>query len=156
MIFTFYKALGYDIRKSFVEEDIVDLAGDLMKKAEEKGVKFVLPTNVVLVDEFDNDATIAVAKANDILGDWMRLDIGLEMLNMFAEEVKKSNTIVFNGPMGVFELGNFATGTVMVTELMAKATERGKKTIVGDDVAAANQAGLGDKVHHISKGVDHV
>lgn len=154
MIFTFYKALGYDIGKSLVEDDIVVLAGELMKKAKDKGVKLVLPTDVILADKFDNDATTAVAKAEDISGDWMGLDIGPETLETFAEEIEKSNTIVFNGPMGVFEMSNFANGTVTVAELLAKATERGAITIVGggDSVAAVNQAGLGDKVSHISTG----
>jgi phosphoglycerate kinase len=156
MIFTFYKALGYGIGKSLVEDDIVELAGELLKKAEAKGVKLVLPTDVVLADKFDNNANTAIANANEIANDsdWMGLDIGPETLKTFAEEIEKSNTIVFNGPMGVFEMPNFATGTVTVAELMAKATERGATTIVGggDSVAAVNQAGLGDKVSHISTG----
>lgn len=154
MIFTFYKALGYDIGASLVEEDIVALAGDLMKKAEAKGVKLILPTDVVLADKFSNDANTAVAKANEISGEWMGLDIGPETLKMFASEIEKSNTIVFNGPMGVFEMPNFANGTITVAKLMAAATERGAITIVGggDSVAAVNQAGLGDKVSHISTG----
>lgn len=154
MIFTFYKALGYDIGASLVEDDIVDLASDLMKKAEEKGVNLVLPTDVVLADKFDNDANVAVAKASEISGDWMGLDVGPETLETFAKEIEKSNTIVFNGPMGVFEMSNFEVGTITVAELMAKATERGATTIVGggDSVAAVNQAGLGDKVSHISTG----
>lgn len=154
MIFTFYKAMGYDIGASLVEEDIVDLAGDLLKKAEEKGVKLILPSDVILADKFDNDANTAVADASEISGDWMGLDIGPETLETFAEEIGKSETIVFNGPMGVFEMSNFATGTVTVAKLMAEATERGATTIVGggDSVAAVNQAGLGDKVSHISTG----
>jgi phosphoglycerate kinase len=154
MIFTFYKALGYDIGASLVEDDIVELAGNLMKKAEEKGVKLILPSDVVLADSFSNDANTAVAKADEISGDWMGLDIGPDTLETFATEIEKSNTIVFNGPMGVFEMSNFATGTVTVAELLAKATERGATTIVGggDSVAAVNQAGLGDKVSHISTG----
>mmetsp|Transcript_8016 Transcript_8016/g.11444 ORF Transcript_8016/g.11444 Transcript_8016/m.11444 type:complete len:446 (-) Transcript_8016:249-1586(-) len=154
MIFTFYKALGYGIGKSLVEDDIVDLAGDLMKKAKEMGVKLILPVDVVLADEFSNDATTCIAKSNEISGDWMGLDIGPKTLDLFAEEISKSNTIVFNGPMGVFEMDNFAKGTVTVAELMAEATENGATTIVGggDSVAAVNQAGLGDKVSHISTG----
>jgi phosphoglycerate kinase len=154
MIFTFYKALGYDIGKSLVEDDIVELAGQLMKKAEEKGCKLILPTDVILADSFSNDANTAVAKVDEISGDWMGLDIGPDTLVTFAEEIRKSNTLVFNGPMGVFEMSNFAKGTVTVAELLAEATERGAITIVGggDSVAAVNQAGLGDKVSHISTG----
>ena len=141
--------------KSIVEEDMVELATSLMKKAEEKGVTFILPSDVVLADKFDNDATTAVAKVNEISGEWMGLDIGPETLKLFEEEIAKANTIVWNGPMGVFEMSNFASGTNTVAQLLAKATsERGAVTIIGggDSVAAVNQAGLGDKVTHISTG----
>lgn len=155
MIFTFYKAMGYNIGKSMIEEDMVGLAADLMKKAEAKGVKFLLPSDVVLADEFKEDANTKIAKASEIDGDWMGLDIGPESLKEFEEEISKCNTVVFNGPMGVFEMPAFANGTVTVAKLLAKATEeRGATTIVGggDSVAAVNQAGLGDKVSHISTG----
>ncbi|KAL3792952.1 hypothetical protein HJC23_010965 [Cyclotella cryptica] len=154
MIFTFYKALGYDIGKSMVEEEYVELAGKLMKQAEEKGVKLILPPDVVLADKFAEDANTAIAKASEINGDWMGLDVGPETLDLFKEEIGKCNTIVFNGPMGVFEMKPFATGTITVAELMAEATDRGAITIVGggDSVAAVNQAGLGDRVSHISTG----
>ena len=154
MIFTFYKALGYDIGNSMVENDFVELAGKLMTQAEEKGVKLILPPDVVLADKFAEDASTAVAKSSEISGDWMGLDVGPETLELFKEEIGRSNTIVFNGPMGVFEMEQFATGTITVAELMAEATSRGAITIVGggDSVAAVNQAGLGDKVSHISTG----
>mmetsp|Transcript_27612 Transcript_27612/g.41153 ORF Transcript_27612/g.41153 Transcript_27612/m.41153 type:complete len:446 (+) Transcript_27612:2311-3648(+) len=154
MIFTFYKALGYDVGKSMLEEEYVELAGKLMKMAEEKGVKLILPPDVVLADKFAEDATTAIAKASEISGDWMGLDVGPETLELFKEEIGKSNTIVFNGPMGVFEMKPFACGTITVAELMAEATDRGATTIVGggDSVAAVNQAGLGDRVSHISTG----
>eukprot|EP00566_Odontella_aurita_P013736 CAMPEP_0113560868 /NCGR_PEP_ID=MMETSP0015_2-20120614/19672_1 /TAXON_ID=2838 /ORGANISM="Odontella" /LENGTH=440 /DNA_ID=CAMNT_0000462625 /DNA_START=65 /DNA_END=1387 /DNA_ORIENTATION=+ /assembly_acc=CAM_ASM_000160 len=155
MIFTFYKALGYDIGASLVEDDMVQLASDLMKKAEEKGVKLVLPTDVVLADDFSADANTAIANATEISGDWRGLDIGPETMETFREEIAKSNTIVWNGPMGVFEMEPFAAGTVGVAEMLAEATaERGAVTIVGggDSVAAINKAGLGDKVSHISTG----
>ena len=155
MIFTFYKALGYDIGGSLVEEDMVELASSLMKKAEEKGVKMILPSDVVVADKFDNDANTAIANAADgISGDWMGLDIGPDSINEFKFEIEKSKTIVWNGPMGVFEMTNFAEGTNMVAQMLADATERGAVTIVGggDSVAAVNQAGLGDKVSHISTG----
>src|SRR5210317_2418761 len=126
-----------------------------MKKAEEKGVKLLLPPDVVIADKFAEDASTAVAKANEISGDWIGLDVGPETLELFKEEIGNCNTIVFNGPMGVFEMKPFATGTITVAELMAEATDRGATTIVGgggDSVAAVNQAGLGDKVSHISTG----
>jgi phosphoglycerate kinase len=155
MIFTFYKAKGYDIGASLVEDEMVDMAKELMDKAEKKGVKLILPTDVVLADKFANDATTAVAKVNEISGDWIGLDIGPETVETFAKEIEQCNTIVFNGPMGVFEMPAFATGTIEVAKMLAKATqERGATTIVGggDSVAAVNQAGLGDKVSHISTG----
>jgi phosphoglycerate kinase len=155
MIFTFYKAMGYNIGASLVEDDIVDLARTLMKKAEEKGVRLVLPTDVVLADKFDNDANTAIAKVTEISGDWRGLDIGPETIATFQKEIEKSNTIVWNGPMGVFEMSNFALGTNSVAQFLATATEtRGAITIVGggDSVAAINKAGLGDKVSHISTG----
>ena len=154
MIFTFYKALGYEIGGSLVEDDMVELAATLMKKAEEKGVKMLLPTGVIVADKFDNDANTAIAKVTDITGDWMGLDIGPDSILEFKAEIEKCNTIVWNGPMGVFEMSNFAEGTNAVAQMLADATERGAITIVGggDSVAAVNQAGLGDKVSHISTG----
>jgi phosphoglycerate kinase len=99
MIFTFYKALGYDIGASLVEDDIVDLAKTLMEKAKAKGVKLLLPTDVVLADKFDNDANTAIAKVSEISGDWMGLDIGPETIADFKKEIDACNTIVWNGPM---------------------------------------------------------
>jgi len=155
MIFTFYKAMGYNIGKSLVEEDMTDLASKLMKKADEKGVELVLPTDVILADAFSADANTKTAKVTEIDGEWMGLDIGPESLETFANHIAKCNTVVFNGPMGVFELEPFANGTITVAKLLADATtNRGAVTIVGggDSVAAVNQAGLGDKVSHISTG----
>lgn len=155
MIFTFYRALGYKTGASMVEEDIIDLAGSLIKKAEEKGVKLLLPTDVVLAEKFDNDASTAIANVKEMDGDWMGLDIGPESLELFKKEIDAANTIVWNGPMGVFEMPNFAAGTNGVAQMLADATaNRGAITIIGggDSVAAINQAGLGDKVSHISTG----
>lgn len=155
MIFTFYKAMGYGIGASLVENDMVELASSLMKKAEEKGVKLLLPTDVVLADAFDNDANTAIAKVTDISGEWLGLDIGPETIETFGKEIAQAQTIVWNGPMGVFEMSNFAAGTNAVAQMLADATEKnGAITIIGggDSVAAVNQAGLGDKVSHISTG----
>lgn len=154
MIFTFYKAMGYETGGSLLEEDMVELAASLLKKAEEKGVKMILPSDVVVADKFDNEANTAIAKVADISGDWMGLDIGPDSIQEFTDEIDKCNTIVWNGPMGVFEMSNFAEGTNSVARMLADATERGAITIVGggDSVAAINQAGLGDKVSHISTG----
>lgn len=155
MIFTFYKALGYDIGASLVEDDMVDLAKTLMQKAKDKGVKMLLPSDVVLADAFDNDANTAVAKVTEISGDWRGLDIGPETIKEFGNEIGQAQTIVWNGPMGVFEMSNFATGTFEVAKMLADATSsRGAITIVGggDSVAAINKAGLGSQVSHISTG----
>ena len=154
MIFTFYRALGYDIGKSMVEDEYVELAGKLMKQAEAKGVKLILPPDVVLADKFAPDANTAVAKCDEISGDWMGLDVGPETLTLFEKEIALCNTIVFNGPMGVFEMEQFAIGTNTIAKLMAMATDRGATTIVGggDSVAAVNQMGYGDRVSHISTG----
>lgn len=155
MIFTFYKAMGYNIGASLVEDDIVDLAKSLMEKAKAKGVKMILPTDVVLADAFDNDANTVIAKVTDISGEWRGLDIGPDTIAAFQKEIEAANTIVWNGPMGVFEMSNFAEGTNAVAKMLAEATEtRGAITIVGggDSVAAINKAGLGDKVSHISTG----
>ena len=155
MIFTFYKALGYDVGASLLEEDMVELASKLMDQAKEKGVKLLLPSDVVVADDFSNDATSAIAKVTDISGDWRGLDIGPDTIAEFAREIDAAETIVWNGPMGVFEFSNFAEGTNEVAKLLANATStRNAITIVGggDSVAAINQAGLGDKVSHISTG----
>ena len=188
MIFTFYKAMGYNIGASLVEDDIVDLAKSLMEKAKAKGVKMILPTDVILADAFDNDANTAIAKVTEISGEWRGLDIGPDSIAAFKEEIEAANTIVWwvaievrshrscwfrliqsftlsnfshlvyenrNGPMGVFEMSNFAEGTNAIANMLAEATAtRGAITIVGggDSVAAINKAGLGDKVSHISTG----
>lgn len=155
MIFTFYKALGYDIGKSLVEQDMVELAGSLMEQAKAKGVPLVLPSDVILADKFAADANTAIAKVTDIEGDWMGLDIGPDTIKDFQKHIQESDTIVWNGPMGVFELEPFAMGTNQVAQMLADATsQRQAVTIIGggDSVAAVNQAGLGDQVSHISTG----
>lgn len=154
MIFTFYRALGYKTGASIVEEDMIELAGKLMDQAKEAGVKLILPTDVILADKFAADANVKTAKVTDIDEGWMGLDIGPETMDAFSKEIEQCNTLVFNGPMGVFEMAPFAKGTFAVAESLAKATARGATTIVGggDAVAAVNQAGFGDQVSHISTG----
>jgi len=154
MIFTFYQALGYKTGASIVEQDMVELAGKLMEQAKDAGVKLILPTDVVLADKFAAEANIKHSKVTDIDDGWMGLDIGPETIDTFLKEIEQCNTLVFNGPMGVFEMAPFAKGTFAIAEALAKATERGATTIVGggDAVAAVNQAGFGDKVSHISTG----
>merc|ERR1712008_553850 len=151
---TFYKALGHNVGNSMVEEDMVPLAAELMAKAEAAGVKLLLPTDVVLADAFSEDAATKVTAVDDMSGEWMGLDIGPDSISAFGEVIAQSNTVVWNGPMGVFEMPSFAKGTTAVAEMLADATARGATTIVGggDSVAAINQAGLGEKVSHISTG----
>ena len=152
MIFTFYKALGKSVGSSLVEEDKVDLAKDLMKKAEEKGVKLLLPTDVVIADKFAADANTQIVSADAIPDGWMGLDIGPDSIKYFQDELKDCKTVVWNGPMGVFEIEAFAKGTFAIAETLAEMTDA--TTIIGggDSVAAVEKAGLADKMSHISTG----
>ena len=151
MCFTFTKAQGGNVGKSLLEEDYLQYALDMMKKAKEKGVKLLLPVDAVAADEFSNDANIKVVPQNEIPEGWMGLDIGPETAKLYAEAVKSAKTVVWNGPMGCFEMPNFANGT----ETVAKAlSETDAVTIIGggDSAAAVNQLGYGDKMTHISTG----
>ncbi|CAH0516809.1 unnamed protein product [Peronospora belbahrii] len=154
MIFTFYKAQGLQVGKSVIEEDKVELAKEILDEAKERGVHIVLPTDVVVADKFDADAQSKVVPANAIPADWLGLDIGPDSQMMFAQELKKCKTVVWNGPMGVFEFPKFAKGTISVAEALATSTDSGVTTIVGggDSVAAVEQAGLGSRMSHISTG----
>ena len=151
MSYTFFKAQGHEIGKSLLDAESIDLALDLMKKAEEKGVKFMLPVDTVCADEFSNDANRATYKVGEIPADMMGMDIGEETAKLYAEEIKKAKTVVWNGPMGVFEMPNFAAGTKAVAEAMA---ESDAITVIGggDSAAAVQGFGLGDKMTHISTG----
>ncbi|KGG80292.1 phosphoglycerate kinase [Caloranaerobacter azorensis H53214] len=151
MMFTFLKAKGYEIGKSLLEEDKIELAKELMKKAEEKGVKLLLPVDTVVAKEFKNDTEFKTVKVEEIPADMMGLDIGEETRKIFAEEILKAKTVVWNGPMGVFEMENFAKGTEAIAEAMAKSDA---VTIVGggDSAAAVEKTGYNDKMTHISTG----
>ncbi|MBC2578245.1 phosphoglycerate kinase [Peptostreptococcus russellii] len=151
MGYTFLKALGHEIGTSLVEEDKIDYAKDMMAKAEEKGVKLLLPIDIVYASEFAEDAEPHITEGRDIPAGNMGLDIGPKTRELFAEAVKASKTIVWNGPMGVFEFENFAKGTKAIAEAMAEADAT---TIIGggDSAAAVNQMGFGDKMSHISTG----
>ncbi|KAL4144293.1 hypothetical protein PRNP1_013430 [Phytophthora ramorum] len=154
MIFTFYKAQGLDVGKSIIEEDKVELAKEILEEAKERGVQIVLPTDVVIADKFDADAKSKVVPANAIPAEWLGLDIGPDSQATLAKELKECRTVVWNGPMGVFEFPKFAEGTFGVAKALAESTESGVTTIVGggDSVAAVEQAGLGSKMSHISTG----
>ena len=154
MVFTFLKAKGLKTGSSLVEEDKVDLAKDLMAKADKGGVKLILPDDVVLADKFAADANTKVAKVTDIEDGWMGLDNGPESTKMIQNELSDCKTIIWNGPMGVFEMEKFAAGTNDVAKTLAECTGKGAITIIGggDSVAAVEKAGLADKMSHISTG----
>jgi phosphoglycerate kinase len=150
MAYTFAKAQGHEIGKSLVEEDYIDYANEMVAKAKEKGVNFLLPVDTVVAKEFSNDAEYRVVEG-DMEPDEMGLDIGPKTREIYAEAVKSAKTVVWNGPMGVFEMPNFAKGTVAVAEALAGIDAI---TIIGggDSAAAVNQLGFGDKMTHISTG----
>ncbi|GJP35830.1 hypothetical protein CLOM_g20380 [Closterium sp. NIES-68] len=154
MIFTFYKAQGLATGSSLVEADKIELAASLIQKAQEKSVKLLLPTDVVIADKFDNDANSKVVKAADIPDGWMGLDIGPETIAAFSSELQDAKTIIWNGPMGVFEMEKFARGTDAIALKLAEVTAGGATTIIGggDSVAAVEKAGLAEKMSHISTG----
>lgn len=151
MAFTFLKAKGYEIGKSILDAERVGLAADLMKKAEEKGVKFILPVDVIAAKEFSNDTETQEFDADKIPGDWMGLDIGAKSVELFRAELKDAKTVIWNGPVGAFEMSNFSNGTLEVAKALA---ESGAVTIIGggDSAAAVEQFGLADQMTHISTG----
>jgi len=151
MAYTFMAAEGYGIGTSLLEADYIEYAKEMKAKAAAKGVKLLTPVDTVVTKEFSNDAEKKVVPLGGIEADWMGLDIGPETIKLFSEAVKDAKTVVWNGPMGVFEMSNFAKGTNSIAEVLADIDAT---TIIGggDSVAAVNQAGLGDKMSHISTG----
>ena len=151
MSYTFSKAQGGSVGKSLLEEDYCEYALNMLKKAEEKGVKLLLPVDTVIADDFSNDANKKVVKAGEIPEGWEGLDIGPDTEKIFCDAVKDAKTVVWNGPMGAFEMPNFAHGTEAVAKALA---ETDATTIIGggDSAAAVNQLGYGDKMTHISTG----
>jgi len=151
MVYTFFKSQGYSIGKSLLDEEGLELAGDIMKLAAEKGVKFMLPVDVVCADEFSNDSPYATYDIDEIPDDKMGLDIGEETIKLFTDALKTAKTVVWNGPMGVFEMDNFAVGTKAIAECLA---EIDATTVIGggDSAAAVAKFGLADKMTHISTG----
>lgn len=154
MMFTFIKARGGQVGNSLVEDDLLETAKAAMKKAGEMDVNIYIPTDTVAADKFDNDANTMVCKAGEIPDGWMGLDIGPETLKTFSQVIKNSATILWNGPMGVFEMDNFAKGTVEIAKAIANATAKGAFSLVGggDSVAAVNKYNLADKVSYVSTG----
>ena len=154
MAFTFFKAQGKEIGKSLLEEEKLELAKELLNKVKDMNVRFLLPIDVVVADEFKNDSPSETVSIDNVASAKMGLDIGPETIKLFKDEIIKSKTIVWNGPMGVFEMPNFAKGTFEIAEALAKATANGAITVVGggDSSAAISKAGLEDKVSHVSTG----
>ena len=151
MAYTFFKSMGYEIGTSILDADSVDLAKDLIREAEENKVRFLLPVDVVCGKEFKNDTETGVYKAEEIPSDMMGLDIGPETAAIYKEEILNAKTVVWNGPMGVFEMENFAKGTLAVAEAMAQSEA---VTVIGggDSAAAVTQFGLASEMSHISTG----
>jgi phosphoglycerate kinase len=151
MSFTFSKALGYTIGNSLLEEDKIDYAKEMISKAKEKGVKFLLPLDYMAADKFDANANAVLTEDANIPEGYMGMDIGPKTIELFSEEVKNSKTVIWNGPVGVFEFEKFAAGTNAIAKAMA---ESDAVTIIGggDSVAAVNLLGYGDKMTHISTG----
>lgn len=154
MTYTFIRAQGGKTGASLCEEDKLDLALILIKKAKEKGVKLLLPVDNIAADKFDNMADTRITKVNEIPEGWMGLDIGPESIKIFSETIQKSRTILWNGPMGVFEMENFQKGTVSIAKAIASATGNGAFSLVGggDSVAAVNKYDLSDKISYVSTG----
>ena len=154
MAYTFLKAQGKEIGSSLCENDKLDLANDLLAKAKAKGVEFYLPKDSIVADKFDANANTQLASNDNIPQGWMGLDIGEEAIKEFGEVILQSKTILWNGPMGVFEMDKFKKGTKEVADFVVEATSRGAFSLVGggDSVAAVNQFGLADKVSYVSTG----
>ncbi len=152
MAYTFAKAQGAKIGNSLCEDDKLDLARELIEKAKKKGIKFLLPVDNVAADKFDNDANTKICPADNIPDGFQGLDIGPKTIELFSETIKNAKTIIWNGPMGVFEMEKFAVGTKAVADAMSKAKDA--VTIVGggDSAAAVAQLGYEDKMTHISTG----
>ncbi len=151
MAYTFIKAMGGEVGDSLLEEDYIDYAKEMMQKAKDKGVELLIPVDTVVAKDFANDAEHKTVKRGQIEAGWQGLDIGEETIKLYSDAVKKAKTVVWNGPMGVFEMPTFAKGTNAIAQVLA---EIDATTIIGggDSVAAVNQAGLGDKMTHISTG----
>ena len=151
MAYTFFKAMGYEVGKSICELDKVDLAKELMEKAKEKGVKLVLPVDTVVGKEYEKDTESKTVKASEIPADWEGFDIGEQTVKLFAEEINKAKTVVWNGPLGLFEFPQFAKGTEEIAKILAK---NDIISIVGggDSASAVKKAGVVDKMTHVSTG----
>ncbi len=154
MTYTFIRAQGGKTGASICEEDKLNLALELIKKARSKGVNLLLPVDNIAASKFDNNAVTKLTKSSEVPEGWMGLDIGPESIKIFSDVIAKSKTILWNGPMGVFEMENFQKGTVSIAKAIAQATGKGAFSLVGggDSVAAVNKYNLADKVSYVSTG----
>ncbi len=154
MGYTFFKSQGKEIGKSLLEEEKIGLAKELLEKVSNSNVKFMLPVDVVVAEEFDNNSPSEAVSIDNIPANKMGLDIGPKTVKLFTEELLKAKTIIWNGPMGVFEMDNFAKGTNAISKALVEATNNGAITIIGggDSASAISKAGLDDQVSHVSTG----
>lgn len=154
MSYTFFKALGGNIGNSLLEADKVELAKTLIEKAKQKGINLLLPQDSVVADAFKNEAQTKTTDNKNIPDNWMGLDIGEKARQDFTKVIENSKTILWNGPMGVFEMPNFAKGTIAIAEAVVKATEKGAFSLIGggDSAAAVNNLGFGERVSYVSTG----
>ncbi|WP_404404725.1 phosphoglycerate kinase [Jeotgalibacillus malaysiensis] len=152
LAYTFVKAQGHEVGKSLLEEDKIDLAKEFMKKAEDKGVKFYMPVDIVVADDFSNDANIKEVSVDEIPSDWEGLDIGPKTRELYRDVILQSKLVIWNGPMGVFELDSFANGTKAVGQALADAQDTYSVIGGGDSAAAVEKFGMADKMSHISTG----
>jgi phosphoglycerate kinase len=152
LAYTFVKAQGHEVGKSLLEEDKIDLAKDFMKKAEEKGVKFYMPVDVIVADDFSESANTKVVPIEEIPSDWEALDIGPKTADIYSNVIQDSKLVIWNGPMGVFEMTKFAGGTKAVAEALAEANDTYSVIGGGDSAAAVEKFHLADRMSHISTG----
>lgn len=154
MMFTFIKAMGGHVGNSLIEEDLIETAREAIEKAKKLGVNLLIPTDAIVADKFDNEAERKTCSADAIPDGWMGLDIGPKTIEAFTKAILSSRTILWNGPMGVFEFSNFSKGTRDIAQTIAKATASGTYSLVGggDSVAAINKYDLSDKVSYVSTG----
>ena len=155
MACTFLKSQGYEIGASLLEENSLDLATNLIQEAEQKGVEFLLPVDAVIAERFDNNASTRIISVEEgAPEDWLILDVGPRSIEIFSHSILGSGTVLWNGPMGVFEMEKFSKGTYAIAESLAKATDNGSVTIIGggDSAAAIKNSGLSERITHVSTG----
>lgn len=154
MAYTFVKAMGGEVGNSLVEDEFLEVAKNIVSKAKEKGVDLYIPTDTIIADKFDNNASTQLVAINAIPTGWMGLDVGPETIKACSTIIESSKLILWNGPMGVFEMSNFQKGTQEIANAIVRATEKGAFSLIGggDSVAAINQFGLADKVSYVSTG----